>query len=198
MLCHGPAAVDVAADWSVGRTGKLDRSLQRVQRMDDDAPQWDPRSLFDLLESCGRNLRTLSRKLERFSQLDLCRYQVAYDNRKNEVNPHYWEECHPYLTEECSEDSSEDFAEWVVSQGAEFYHEVAAHPERIQQYLETFSECESGRGQAELRWDNDVDRDEYRGYQSAQGIAMAIYRSRYGANLLNACYDSQGPREGLE
>jgi hypothetical protein len=164
----------------------------------DHATQWDPRSLFDLLESCGRNLRTLSRALERFSKLDLCRYYVAYDNYAGEVNPQNWEEF-PNLTCEVSEDYLEEFAEWVVSQGAEFYHEVAAHPERIQQYLEMFIACDSGRGYAELRWDNNVDRDEYRGYQSAQGVAMAIYCSRYGGNILDACCDDRGhPREGLE
>src|SRR5215218_7900210 len=101
----------------------------------DDAPQWDPRSFWDLLGSSGRNLCTLRRKLEQFSKLDLCRYRVAYDNWKSEVNPHYWEEAHPYLTEPCSEDHSDDFAAWVVMQGVEFYDEVASHPERIQQYL---------------------------------------------------------------
>ncbi len=43
----------------------------------DDAPQWDPRTFWELLGSCGRNLRTLSRTLERFSKVDLCRYRVA-------------------------------------------------------------------------------------------------------------------------
>jgi hypothetical protein len=164
----------------------------------DDAPQWDPRSFWDLLGSSGRNLHILSRKLELFTKLDLCRYCIAYDNWKSEVNPHYWEECHRYLTEPCSEDHSDDFAAWVVMQGVEFYDEVASHPERILQYLEMFSDCESGRRHAELRWDEEVDRDDYRGCQRADYIASAIYRSRYGGNILEACYDNRGwPREGL-
>jgi hypothetical protein len=165
----------------------------------DDVAQWDPGSFWDVIGSSARNLRTLSRKLERFSKLDLCRYRVAYDNWKSQVNPHYWEECHPYLAEACSEDHSDDFAAWVVMQGVEFYDEVATHPERVQQYLEMFSDCEAGLGQGELRWDQEVDRDDYRGSQRADFIASAIYRSRFGGSILDACYDNRGwPREGLE
>ena len=165
----------------------------------DDVPEWDPHTFWELLGSCGRSLRALSRKLEQFSRRDLCRYLVAYDNRKGEVNPHDWDACHPYLAEPCSEDHADDFAAWVVMQGVEFYGEVASHPERIQQYLEMFDECESGQGHAELRWDESVDRDEYRGSQRADFIASAIYRSRFGGSILEACYDNRGrPHEGLE
>jgi Protein of unknown function (DUF4240) len=173
--------------------------LQEQGTANGEVHQWDPHSFWDLIEASGRKLRTLSRNLELFSKFDLCRYLVTYDQWKREVNPHYWEACRPHLTEECSEDHSDDFAAWIVMQGMEFYDAVASHPERIQEYLAMFSDCESGRGQANLRWDNTVDRDDYRGYQRADYIASAIYRSRFRGNILEACYDNRGwPREGLE
>ena len=113
--------------------------------------------------------------------------------------PHDWDECHPYLAEPCSEDHADDFAVWVVMQGVEFYGEVASHPERIHQYLEMFDECEAGRGHTELRWVESVDRDDYLGCQRADFIASAIYRSRFGGSILEACYDNRGrPHEGLD
>lgn len=123
---------------------------------------------------------------------------MTYDSKKDEVNPHYWEGSHLNLTEPCSEDHCDDFAAWVVMQGAEFHSDVAAHPERIQQYSDMFSDCESGQSYAELRWDEDVDRNEYRGCQRADYIASAIFRSQHGGDILEACYDNKGlPRGGL-
>lgn len=166
--------------------------------MNDTSP-WNPDSFWDLIASCGRNLRTLSRKLEQFSKLDLCRYHVAFEDWKSDVSPHNWEECHPYLERPCSEDHADDFAAWVVMQGEAFYAEVAGHPGRIQHYLEMFSDCRAGGEHAEMRWDTEVERDEYRGSRRADFIASAVYRARFGGSILDACYDSRGwPREGLE
>jgi hypothetical protein len=71
--------------------------------------------------------------------------------------------------------------------------------QRFQQYLDLFSDCECGRGPNGSGWDEEVDRDEYRGCLRADYIASAIYQSQYGENILEACYDNRGwPREGLE
>jgi hypothetical protein len=82
-------------------------------------------------------------------------------------------------------------------QGLGFYDEVAAHPERIDDYLKI---C--WRAEAERRtggpgwWDNEVDRPEYRGYQRADYIATPIYRAQFGEDLHAACYDERGrPRK---
>jgi hypothetical protein len=158
----------------------------------------DQHWFWNLIDSSDRSLRKLCGKLEQLSKHDLCRYYLAYGHWKDAVNPHYREECHPYLAEPCSEDHCDDFSAWVVMQGLAFFDEVIKHPERIQQYLEVFSDCASGHGYSELRWDENVDREDYRGCQRADYIASAIFRSRHGGSILDACYDNRGwPREGF-
>jgi hypothetical protein len=113
------------------------------------------------------------------------------------VNPHYWEECQPYDTKGYSEDSSEDFAVWVVMQGHEFYQDVLAHPENIDAYIDMYERAEVERREGNSRWwNNEVDKAEYRGYQRADYIASPIYKARFAEDLHEACYDSRGwPRE---
>jgi hypothetical protein len=153
----------------------------------------DPRWFWELLESSGRSLRALCRRLEQLPKEQLRRYRLMYDKLKGEVNPHGWEECHPYLTDQCSEDHADDFAAWVVMQGLAFYDEVAAHPEQIQHYLGMFAQAEAERRSGRQgAWDNEADRPEYRGYQRADYIASPIYLMRFGEELHEACYDQRG------
>lgn len=150
-----------------------------------------------LLESSNRSLIALGRKLEALPKEQWRRYRLEFDKWAGDVNPHYWEECQPHLSESCSEDSAEDFAAWVVMQGLGFYEEVAAHPERIDAYLKMFCQAEAERRTGGPGWwNNDVDRTEYRGYQRADYIATPIYQARFGEDLHAACYDERGwPRE---
>jgi hypothetical protein len=151
---------------------------------------------WGLLEGAARSLRALSQRLEQLPEQDLRQYRREYDQAKDAVNPCSWEHCQPYLARGCSEDHGEDFAAWVVMQGREFYQEVLSHPEQVQRYLDLFSDQDVGLGPAELRWDESVDRDEFRGYQRADYIAIPIYASRFGKDLRDACYDESGwPRE---
>jgi hypothetical protein len=153
----------------------------------------DPPWFWDLLESSARSLRALCRRLEELPQEQLRRYKLLYDKWKGEINPHAWEECHPYLAEDCSEDHADDFAAWVVMQGSAFYDEVAAHPELIQHYLGKFARAEAERRSGQPgAWDNEVDRPEYRGYQRPDYIPSPIYRMRFGEDLDEACYDQRG------
>ncbi len=154
---------------------------------------------WTLLESSGRSLQALCRKLEQLPKEQIRRYQLEYDKRKGYVNPHAWEECHPHLTEDWSEDAADDFAAWVVMQGLDFYEEVAADPDRIDDYIKMYwrSEVERRVGPGG-RWDTEVDRPEYRGYQRPDYIATPIYKMRFDEELHEACHDSRRwPREEM-
>jgi hypothetical protein len=160
-----------------------------------DGPQLVP-WFWELLESSGRNLRSLCRKLEQLPKEQLRRYRLDYDEAKDCVNPCCREECQPHLSGDCSEDHGDDFAAWVVMQGREFFERVRTHPEEVPRYLDMFGAAEARRDSPELRWDLEVDRDEYRGYQRADYIATPIYAARFGEDLDDACYDQRGwPRE---
>jgi hypothetical protein len=67
---------------------------------------------WTLLGSANRNLIALCRRLEELPKEQLQRYRLEFDEWAGSVNPHYWEECRPHLSESVSEDSSEDFAAW--------------------------------------------------------------------------------------
>jgi hypothetical protein len=150
-----------------------------------DAPRVSP-WFWELLESSGRNLRSLCRKLEQLPKEQIHRYRLEYDEAKSFVSPHSWEQCQPHLRGECSEDHSDDFSAWVVMQGRNFFEEVLAQPKFVQHYLDMFSEVEMRRGDPGLRWNEEVDRDEYRGCQRADYIASPIYMMRFGEDLEEA------------
>jgi Protein of unknown function (DUF4240) len=162
-----------------------------------DQPKTDPLWFWKLLASSNRNLIALCRQLEQLPKEQLRQYRLEYDKRAGYVNPHSWEECQPHYNKYYSEDSSEDFAVWVVMQGLDFYDEVAYHPEKIDDYINAYEQAEVERRKGDPRWwNNDVDRPEYRGYQRADYVASPIYRARFGEDLHEACYDSRGwPRE---
>lgn len=160
----------------------------------------DPRFspwFWELLESSEHSLRSLCRRLEQLPKEQLRRYRLEYDEAKDCVNPCYWEECYPHLSEECSEDHGDDISAWVVMQGRDFFEQVLTHPEEVQRYLDIFSKVEMRQGFPELRWDETVDRAEFQGYQRADYIASPIYQTRFGEDLHDACYDERGwPRAG--
>ena len=133
---------------------------------------------WELLESSNSSLRLLCRKLEQ----QLRAYRRQYDEAKDYVNPCYCEEFSPYLADGCSEDHGDDFSAWVVMQGHRFYEEVQTDPTSIQRYLDLFGDVER-RVEGSPRWDESVDREEYRGYQRADYIATPIYRLRFGEEL---------------
>jgi hypothetical protein len=153
---------------------------------DDPAPSpW----FWEILESSHRSLRSLCGRLEQLSRHELQRYHLEYEAAKDQVNPCYWDECAEHLLTECSEDHGDDFAAWVVMQGREFYEQVSAHPEEVHQHLDLFSEVDRDQNQHALGWDEEVGREEYRGYQRADYVVAAVYRLRFGRDLDAACVD---------
>ena len=142
-------------------------------------------AFWNLLESSGRSLSSLCRKLEGLSQRNLQLYQRFYEETRRSVDPYFdWEESSPHILkwDSLSEDDAEDFSAWVIMQGQDFYEQVRNHPDLVQHYIDLFQESERGL-HPELRWDNDVDRDEYRGYQGADSIAYAIHRTRFAKDM---------------
>lgn len=137
---------------------------------------------WELLESSNSSLRSLCRKLEQLPKEQLRAYRLQYDEAKEFVNPCYCEEFGPHITDDCSEDHCDDFSAWVVMQGRRFYEQVRADPASIQRYLDLFDEVER-KLEGSLRWDQSVDREEYRGYQRADYIATPIYKLRFGEDL---------------
>lgn len=123
------------------------------------------------LESSDRGLRSLSGALEQLAREELIAYRVQYDEAKAEVNAVLCEAYFPHLSDPCSEDDGDDFAAWVVMQGQPFYEAVRANPGSIQRHLDRFRESEIGGDGPAPRWDDSVDREEYRGYQRADMIA---------------------------
>jgi hypothetical protein len=124
----------------------------------------------------------LCRKLEQLPRERLRDYRRQYDEAKEFVNPCYLEMFGPYLTRDCSEDHGDDFSAWVVMRGHRFYEQVRTDPASIMRYLDLFDDVECNVEGAP-RWDERVDREEYRGYQRADYIAAPIYRMRFGQDL---------------
>lgn len=148
---------------------------------DRNIPQW----FWDLLATSKCSLRNLSRKLEVLSKEQLQQYHIVFEDAKSCVNPSSWEECYPFLEDDCSEDHGDDFAAWTVMQGMKFYEHVCVHPEKIQDFLNQFDKSDSS-------WDEKVDRDEYQGYARADYIVSAVYEQRFNEDLHEACFTESG------
>ncbi len=142
---------------------------------------------WPLLESSKPSLRALCRKLEALSKEQLFCFQRQYADAMDYVYRDHWDD--PELPPTVRESGlGDDFRAWVVSQGKAFYYEVRSNPDRLQKYLDTFEACDTGSGFAELRWDREVDRDEYRGYQCPSMIAFPIFEARFGKSMKEAIY----------
>jgi hypothetical protein len=142
---------------------------------------------WDLIETSDRGLRVLAKRLEELPKERLQQYLLWYDEAKEHVNPAYIEEFWPHMPEPCSDDHGDDFAAWVVAQGREYLGLVRSNPADIQTHLDIFE-----ADLPEFTWDTAVDREEYRGYQRPGSIVTPIYETRFGEDLLDACYEPSG------
>jgi hypothetical protein len=139
---------------------------------------------WDVLDSSQHRLRALCRRLEALPRHQLYAFQYQYWEAMEYVPPGDQEV--PRLPETVriqADFDGEDFAAWVVSQGRVFYYDLRREPERLQACIDMYLASEDGRGFPELRWDEEVDREEYRGSQSALQIGFAIYRMRFGKDI---------------
>jgi hypothetical protein len=155
-----------------------------VPRMDD----W----FWDVLDSSQHNLRALCRQLEVLPREKLYAFVYQYQDAMDYVPPH--DQDVPRLPPDVqvpADFDGEDFDAWVVSQGRAFYYDLRRHPATLQACIDMYLASEEGRGFMELRWDEEVDREEYRGWQSPFQIGFVIYRERFGRDIerLIAGYD---------
>ncbi len=142
---------------------------------------------WELLDSSERSLCALCRKLEAIPKEKLFQFQRQYTEAKDYVNPRDWDDPDiPSAVRSCG--VGDEFGEWVVSQGKSFYYEVRSNPAQLQKYIDMFETSESGQGLAELRWDCEVDRADYRGWQSPAMIAFPIFEARFGRSMTAAMY----------
>jgi hypothetical protein len=139
---------------------------------------------WDILESSQHSLRALCRQLEALPREKLYSFQYQYQEAMEHLPPGDQEV--PGLASTArvpAELDEEDFAAWVVSQGRAFYHDLRREPERLQACIDMYQASEEGRGFPELCWDEAVDREEYRGWQSPFQVGFAIYRVRFGKDI---------------
>ena len=151
----------------------------KIPRIDD--------SFWNVVESSRHSLRALCHQLEAMPREQFYAFQYQYHEAMDYVAPD--DEATVFRVPE--DVDHEDFADWVVSQGREFYYDLRRQPERLAACVDMYQASEEGRGFLELRWNEEVDRDEYRGWQSPFQLGFAIYRARFGKKIwpLVTAYD---------
>jgi hypothetical protein len=142
-----------------------------VPRIDD----W----FWDVLESSRHSLRALCHQLEAMPREKFYALQYQYHEAMDYVAPD--DEDVPVHVP--ADVDHEDFADWVVSQGRTCYYDLRRQAGRLEAYLDMYQASEEGRGYLELRCNEEVDRDEYRGWQSPFQVGFAIYRARFGKDI---------------
>ena len=139
---------------------------------------------WGILDSSQRNLRALCRQLEVLPRDQLYAFHYQYWEAMEYLPPGDQEVPRLFPGVRVPTDfDDEDFAAWVVSQGRVFYYDLRREPERLQACIDMYLASEEGRGCPELRWDEAVDREEYRGCQSPFQVGFVIYRARFGKDI---------------
>jgi hypothetical protein len=152
-------------------------------RADLSVPQLDD-WFWDLLDSSQRSLRALCRQLEALPREKLYSSQYQFWEAMEYAPPGDQDvPSLPPAVRVPADFDGEDFAAWVVSQGRAFYYDLRRDPERLQACMDMYLASEEGRGFPELRWDEEVDREEYRGRQSPFQVGFAVYRARFGKDI---------------
>src|SRR4051794_39929251 len=92
---------------------------------------------WDVLETSGRGLRILCRKLEALPEARLFRFQQQYADAMDFVNPRDWDDPEIPAAARYSA-GGEEFAAWVVSQGERFYEQVRCNHARLPEFAGMF------------------------------------------------------------
>jgi hypothetical protein len=139
---------------------------------------------WSILESSQHSLRALCRQLELLPRDRLYAFQYQYWEAMEHIPPSHQELPRPSPEARVPTDlDEEDFAAWAVSQGRAFYYDLRREPERLAACIDMYLTSEAGRGFLELRWDEQVDREEYRGWQNPFQVGFVIYRARFGKDI---------------
>lgn len=127
-----------------------------------------------LLDEARPSLQLLVGALERLPRDRLLAYARSYDDAMMQV-------CEPWNGPEVdgiqfSEDDTEDFTVWVVSQGRAYWKQAVASEdltEFVRQYW----------AQRATSWDLAVENQAYEGFQSCRALATAIFELVHGGDL---------------
>ena len=137
---------------------------------------------WDIIESSKHDLESLRGRLELLPKEQLFHFQYQFREAMDCVQPSKALDLRIPGGFRCSEDTAEDFSEWVVSQGRRFYYDVRSHPEQVQDFLDMFRACVGDLDYHELRW------------LGAHGLPFAVgfevFETRFGADI-TAVIESQ-------
>ena len=131
---------------------------------------------WNIVESSERTLKKMCKKLETLSQEELVNFQRICWHLKEDVNP-FTRSDEMKIGRACSEDHGDDFSGWVIAEGRAFFENVRDHPEDAQKHND-FLEREHRK-----RWDTSVDDEDYKGYQSVDMIAKAVYEKKFDEDI---------------
>lgn len=111
------------------------------------SPDFSPDDISDwfwhIIEQAGRDPNRLRQILESMSREDLIRFSHEFTEASLEIayGPFL-----DYMDEGTSEDGATDIADWIVSQGKEFYRSIWYHPEKTPPSLSAEQEDASFSG----------------------------------------------------
>lgn len=142
-------------------------------------PDW----FWNLIETTKPKLALLVGRLEALGQTDLEHWQKAYEDAAEAIVP-YWDG--PDIGGEVgtlSEDDTEEFCKWVVSQGRGLWQRATAPDADLKLLARLYWSAENGMVIDYPPWSDAVTKAEYRGYHDPSCIAYPIYRARFGKDL---------------
>jgi len=128
---------------------------------------------WPLVESFGGQEVVARQALAALPRVRLVAFNRQFRDASDVVNPGYREDMMEQLPDGCSEDYWQDFAEWVVSRGREFYHTVRTSPAEVAEYMAEF-----GRARGDVL--------------CPRGVAVMVFYERFGKSLHEATYDDRG------
>jgi hypothetical protein len=142
--------------------------------MAEDAPKSVPDWFWDILDSTRPNLQRLIEWLEAATREQLIEFQRSYDEAAQEVCDFWSGPTVDGVT--LSEDDTEDFCRWIVSQGRIFWEQVVKASD-LESFVRIYWAAERPN------WDSFVINPMYRGFQSPGIIGHAVFESRFHESL---------------
>ncbi|WP_395842330.1 DUF4240 domain-containing protein [Archangium violaceum] len=145
----------------------------------DDIAPW----FWEVIERCKPSLATLSEWLESAKREDVENFQRFYLDAATCV-AEAWNG--PVVDGiEFSEDSTEDFTAWVVSQGRSVWQQAVDSSANQEALVREYWRVSEGEPSAYVAWSTEGVRGEYAGYLAPEAIAHAVYERRFGEDLLD-------------
>ena len=138
-------------------------------------PDW----FWDVLESAKPNLQRLVDWLETATREEIVAFERTYEDAAKEVCD-YWSG--PTVDGVgFSEDDTEDFCHWVVSQGRALWRQARTAPD-LEPFVRLYWAAEDGATDWP-KWNSSVLNENYRGYQAPGSVAYAVFEARFSEPL---------------